>query len=736
MADRKKFNIDFNLAAKLNSSFRKNFKRANGSIGNVNKKLSDSKIKAKKAQSSMNQFSKSVDRTGSRARRARKSLSGLSKSMVGLGAAVAGYLSINEMKNFAKSSMDAANIQIDAETKLAAVMKNTKGVTLAQIQGIKKYAGELQNAGVIGDEVAIAGTQQLATYQLQASTLKTLMPGMEDLIAQQKGLNASSGDAVNIGNMLGKVMSGQTGALSRAGINFSKAQEKVLKYGTEQEKAAMLAKVLEQNVGGVNKALAETESGKIQQINNAYGDMKEVIGMKIIPIQRRALTFMAKYLPKIQKGLSSVIDYIDQKSIKISKQLVTLKPIFTKLYSIGKLFLGYVVEKYNSFTIALQKSLPAINRIKDKLVVLLSMVEKVTSFLLSKTKPILKWIIEAGLPLLINGISWVIEVGTGFLQFLGELYEKSIFFKFIGDHLDVILVALGGFMVAVKVIKAIQTAFVAFKAAILVGSGAMKAALLFLTSPIGLIAAAIAALVAIGYMVWKHWDKIVAFLKTLWTNFSAFMSALWSAMIAKISAIGSNIKAIFSGIGQFITGAFQAAYNGTIAIFSGIGEFFKGIFGGIINFFKAGVNSWISIFNFVIDKINGVSFKVPDWVPKIGGNTVGFQIAPIPMLAKGGIATGPTLAMIGEGSESEAVLPLSKLSSLINLGKSESNSETINIQKEGSKKKSIRIDYSPVFHITSESSKSEIERLLAMDKLELERLIKRILSNEKRLSMI
>jgi phage-related protein len=207
-------------------------------------------------------------------------------------------------------------------------------------------------------------------------------------------------------------------------------------------------------------------------------------------------------------------------------------------------------------------------------------------------------------------------------------------------------------------------------------------------------------------------------------------------MIAKISAIGSNIKAIFSGIGQFITGAFQAAYNGTIAIFSGIGEFFKGIFGGIINFFKAGVNSWISIFNFVIDKINGVSFKVPDWVPKIGGNTVGFQIAPIPMLAKGGIATGPTLAMIGEGSESEAVLPLSKLSSLINLGKSERNSETINIQKEGSKKESIRIDYSPVFHITSESSKSEIERLLAMDKLELERLIKRILSNEKRLSMI
>ena len=40
----------------------------------------------------------------------------------------------------------------------------------------------------------------------------------------------------------------------------------------------------------------------------------------------------------------------------------------------------------------------------------------------------------------------------------------------------------------------------------------------------------------------------------------------------------------------------------------------------------------------------------------------------IPMLAEGGVVTGPTLAMIGEGNESEAVIPLSKLNTMMQGG--------------------------------------------------------------------
>lgn len=212
---------------------------------------------------------------------------------------------------FIKQSVDAAKAQIEAETKLSAVLKNTKGMTDESIESIKKYSGELQKTGVIGDEVSIAGVQQLGTYQLQAETLKTLMPGMNDLLAQQKGLNATQGDAVQIGNLMGKVMTGQVGALRRVGINFNEAQEKVLKFGTEQEKAGMLAEVLKMNVGGVNKALANTDQGKIQQVVNAYGDMKEEVGKRVLPILGNLSGWFATKIPIIQQKILMTADKVE-----------------------------------------------------------------------------------------------------------------------------------------------------------------------------------------------------------------------------------------------------------------------------------------------------------------------------------------------------------------------------------------------------------------------------------------
>ena len=61
--------------------------------------------------------------------------------------------------------------------------------------------------------------------------------------------------------------------------------------------------------------------------------------------------------------------------------------------------------------------------------------------------------------------------------------------------------------------------------------------------------------------------------------------------------------------------------------------------------------------------LNKIKFTVPDWVPGLGGKTMGFSVntvtAPkIPKLATGGIVTAETLARIGEGNKKEAVLPL------------------------------------------------------------------------------
>ncbi|MGM9687525.1 MAG: hypothetical protein ACI3YD_00600 [Alloprevotella sp.] len=177
------------------------------------------------------------------------------------------------------SSYSAANrVQVEAETKLANNMRNTMGAREEEIQSIKDLCSAQQELGVIGDEVQLAGAQELATYLEKKSSLEKLIPVMNDMVAQQYGFNATQESAANIATMLGKVMDGQTGALSRYGYKFDEAQEQILKFGTEEERAAVLAEVVESAVGGMNAELAKTDAGKAVQMANAIGDLKEQMG--------------------------------------------------------------------------------------------------------------------------------------------------------------------------------------------------------------------------------------------------------------------------------------------------------------------------------------------------------------------------------------------------------------------------------------------------------------------------
>lgn len=178
---------------------------------------------------------------------------------------------------------DAYAVQAQAEARLATVMRNTMDATEDEIQSIKDLASAQQQLGVVGDEVQLSGAQELATYLGKKESLEKLIPVMNDMIAQQYGYNASAESAVGIATMMGKVMEGQTKALSRYGYSFTEAQEEILKFGTEEERAATLAEVIEQSVGGVNAALAATPYGKIVQANNKFGDLKETLGAMIAP---------------------------------------------------------------------------------------------------------------------------------------------------------------------------------------------------------------------------------------------------------------------------------------------------------------------------------------------------------------------------------------------------------------------------------------------------------------------
>lgn len=186
--------------------------------------------------------------------------------------------SFGQLQGAMQELADAYAVQETAEKKLETVMRQRMGASEDDIQSIKDLASAQQEIGVIGDEVQLSGAQQVATFLKERDSLAALMPAMNNLLAQQKGLTATTGDAVQIGNLMGKAMMGQVDALKRVGITFTEAEGNVMKYGTEQERAAMLAQIITNNVGEMNAELANTESGKQQQLVNTLGDMKEELG--------------------------------------------------------------------------------------------------------------------------------------------------------------------------------------------------------------------------------------------------------------------------------------------------------------------------------------------------------------------------------------------------------------------------------------------------------------------------
>lgn len=212
---------------------------------------------------------------------------------------------------FIKQSNDAYNVQMQNELKLTSHMKHRMNATDDEIRSIKELASEQQKLGVIGDEIQLAGAQQLTTYARQASTLKALIPAMNNLIAQNAGYEASVGDATSAADTLGRALNGQYTALQRQGVYFTKAQEQVLKYGTEEQKAIVLADAINSKVGNMNQLLAQTPTGQLKQLQNDFGDLQEEIGATFQPL-------ISSFVPIVRGGMEMLREPIKNVSVGIA----------------------------------------------------------------------------------------------------------------------------------------------------------------------------------------------------------------------------------------------------------------------------------------------------------------------------------------------------------------------------------------------------------------------------------
>lgn len=291
-----------------------------------------------------------------------------------------------------------------------------------------------------------------------------------------------------------------------------------------------------------------------------------------------------------------------------------------------------------------------------------------------------------------------------FLEFVAFIQKHKTLVVTFGAIIAGIAIAVIAVNTAMTIWTAVTTAFTAIQ---MVFNAVMA------LNPIFLIVIAIAAIIAILVVLQQKFDIFGIAIEAIGTAFDAVWTAIkfvfdwvkdnWMTILAVLTGpfglailavvtfkdqilefmgkVISGIGTVFGKVLDIILFPFKKAYEYFLSyidlvkevfgrVKDGIGTVFEGLKDILTKPFKAAFNAIAGLWNGTVGKL---SFKIPDWVPGIGGK--GFDVPDIPMLANGGIVTSAQLAMIGEKGP-EAVIPLSRLDQMTNGG---GGGNTINI---------------------------------------------------------
>jgi hypothetical protein len=183
---------------------------------------------------------------------------------------------------YGKASVKAALDSQAEQERLNNLLKVTTGATQQQINVLNDQATALERIGVVtGGNIKITQSQ-LATFDLQISTIKTLTPAILDYVTAEKGATASASDFKSMTNGLAQALNGNFASLTRTGFVLDDVTKKMIKEGTETERAAALVKVLNSTYKDFNANLRNTDSGKMQVLANTAKEVQTIIGTGII----------------------------------------------------------------------------------------------------------------------------------------------------------------------------------------------------------------------------------------------------------------------------------------------------------------------------------------------------------------------------------------------------------------------------------------------------------------------
>jgi len=247
----------------------------------------------------MTNVTKGLDKVGKQMRATGKSLSlGLTAPILALGA----------------KSIQLFDKQAKALAQVETAVRSTGGAAKLSVKQLTEQASALQRQTIFGDEEILQKvTANLLTF--------TSIAGDEFLRTQAVVLDLATRmgtDLTSATLQLGKALNdpiANLGALSRAGIQFSKEQKEVIKSLVETGKKAEAQRVileeLEVQFGGAAEAAAKAGAGPLQQLQNRLGDLAESIGELVIP-----------YVLELADKISGVVDFLQNLSPETKKTAI------------------------------------------------------------------------------------------------------------------------------------------------------------------------------------------------------------------------------------------------------------------------------------------------------------------------------------------------------------------------------------------------------------------------------
>lgn len=454
-------------------------------------------------------------------------VTGIMKKSIGIFAAV---FAVDKIKNWVEITTEAASVELTAQEKLTQILKNNSALRVRGAseyinasQNLINFASELQQKGVIGDEVIVGGMQQLGSMGFDDKIIKKIIPAVADLAVQQKGYNATIEDTQALAKGLGKAIGGNIGYLGRMGIILSKDEKKRVQGMSVLKRTEYIYNLLSKRVGGLNQKLAETDEGaKVQALNN-WSDRIEDIGKRIIPIEGRIFRLFNRSMPILSTAVQLFFNKIDS-AIRI------FQPVFNKLGNSFKYLSVHLVPELLGLSPALKVLfeailIPAILFSVDSLNKLFIVIDKTYNFVKSNFVPI-------------------VSILTGALGGLA-LYKTVQFFQAL--RVQMALASMQGSILGMLAKGQILTALKSLGVAIWASVKAIWAQnVALLSNPLFWIPAIIGLVVAGIVLLWKNWDYLTAVIENWGDKVTDWLSVFWFKVQEVFGAVGGFIKAHFT----------------------------------------------------------------------------------------------------------------------------------------------------------------------------------------------